>query len=99
MALKFDSRVNVGDVVNIIQHPLGGPKKFSQHKVLGHTSPVIQYGADTEEASSGSPVIFQDEVVALHKGFFKNANVGILISEIWADLNKKYGEYFIKVIL
>lgn len=65
----------LGDFVNIIQHPDGGPKQVVLRenrlvlipKLADGTRPVLQYVADTLDSSSGSPV-FNDEwnVMALH---------------------------------
>jgi V8-like Glu-specific endopeptidase len=58
-----------GDRVNIIQHPMGGPKQIAlYHNVVvfvGHKR--LQYLTDTMKGSSGSPVFdFNWQVVALH---------------------------------
>jgi endonuclease G len=69
-----DARVEVTNdtyaSVNIIQHPLGGPKMVALRNNLVYDSnyPKLRYFTDTEHGSSGSPV-FSDEwkVVALHR--------------------------------
>ncbi|MBC7930581.1 MAG: trypsin-like peptidase domain-containing protein [Rubrivivax sp.] len=69
-----DSRVEVTKEtylsVNIIQHPLGGPKMVALRNNLVYDGnyPKLRYFTDTEHGSSGSPV-FSDEwrVVALHR--------------------------------
>lgn len=58
-----------GERVNIIQHPMGGPKQLAlYHNVVvfvGHDR--LQYLTDTLPGSSGSPVFNSDwQVVALH---------------------------------
>lgn len=58
-----------GDFVNIIQHPLGGPKQIGiyQNMVMYADEEIIQYMTDTNNGSSGSPVVNSDwEVVAIH---------------------------------
>lgn len=61
--------IRVGNKVNIIQHPAGGPKQIAMNdnevKYVDNT--IIQYITDTLPGSSGSP-IFNDswEVVGLH---------------------------------
>ena len=58
--------------VNIIQHPKGSPLKvvLTQNHVTGAISDKrVHYVADTDDGSSGSPVLNQRwEVVALHHG-------------------------------
>lgn len=61
--------VRADDFVNIIQHPLGGPKQIGIYNnlVMYVDEDIVQYMTDTEEGSSGSPVLNSDwEVVALH---------------------------------
>jgi V8-like Glu-specific endopeptidase len=58
-----------GDRVNIIQHPMGGPKQIAlYHNIVvfvGHNR--LQYLTDTMKGSSGSPVFDRNwRVVALH---------------------------------
>ncbi len=57
------------DVVNIIQHPGGGPKRLALYHnlVTYHDDDRIQYLTDTLPGSSGSPVFDSNwNVVALH---------------------------------
>lgn len=61
--------VRADDFVNIIQHPLGGPKQIGIYNnlVMYSDDNIVQYMTDTQEGSSGSPVLNSDwEVVALH---------------------------------
>ncbi|HEY6058125.1 MAG TPA: trypsin-like peptidase domain-containing protein [Candidatus Limnocylindrales bacterium] len=61
--------VNVGDRVNIIQHPNGEPKQISffSNVVVFVGGGRVQYLTDTEPGSSGSPVFDRAwNVVALH---------------------------------
>ncbi|MCA8927321.1 MAG: endonuclease [Alphaproteobacteria bacterium] len=67
-----EGKVLVGEPLNIIQHPNGGPKQiaFRDNRLLHLTDDpdlFLHYSTDTEPGSSGSPV-FNDawEVVALH---------------------------------
>jgi endonuclease G len=65
-------KTDIGDPINIIQHPRGGLKQiaFRENKILALTSSeprFLFYSTDTEPGSSGSPC-FNDqwELVALH---------------------------------
>jgi hypothetical protein len=63
------TRVDVGDRVNIIQHPNGLPKQISFYSnvVVFVGTDRVQYLTDTEPGSSGSPVFDRHwNVVALH---------------------------------
>jgi V8-like Glu-specific endopeptidase len=69
-ALAMDkAKIKVGDPVNIIQHPGGGPKQISlfANVVVFAGDRRIQYLTDTLPGSSGSPVFdAQWNLVALH---------------------------------
>ncbi len=59
----------LGDLVNIIQHPDGRPKEavLRENQIVSRLGTVLHYVADTEPGSSGSPVFnVQFAVVALH---------------------------------
>jgi V8-like Glu-specific endopeptidase len=61
--------LKVGDHVNIIQHPGGGPKQISliANVVVFVSSSRVQYLTDTLPGSSGSPVFDKEwNLVALH---------------------------------
>jgi V8-like Glu-specific endopeptidase len=79
------------DFVNIIQHPHGGPKLYvdEDNPVTKTISGTIIYEADTDDGSSGSPVLNEDfRIVALHHtgGVFENK--GSFIGKIRAMLTK-----------
>jgi hypothetical protein len=71
LTLDATHTVQLGDRVNIIQHPRGLPKKISfQNNLVEYVDKTyIHYQTATDEGSSGSPV-FDDQwqVVALHHG-------------------------------
>lgn len=62
--------VHVDDTLIIIQHPLGYTKKFALESfaVRDVHEALVEYVADTQDGSSGSPVFNQSmHVVALHR--------------------------------
>lgn len=67
--LRTQGKVVAGEPVNLIGHPRGRLKEIAvrDSRLLQQTDDFLQYSADTEPGSSGSPV-FNDqwEVVALH---------------------------------
>ncbi|TDQ51530.1 trypsin-like peptidase domain-containing protein [Actinorugispora endophytica] len=67
--LRTQGKVVTGESVNIVGHPMGRLKEITVrgNRVDQQTEDFLQYSADTERGSSGSPV-FNDqwEVVALH---------------------------------
>jgi V8-like Glu-specific endopeptidase len=62
-------KINVGEMVTIIQHPSGLPKEVAarENQLLKIADKTLLYATDTAPGSSGSPV-FNDswQVVALH---------------------------------
>lgn len=67
--LRTQGKIVTGEPVNLIGHPMGRLKEITirASRVDQQTEDFLQYSADTERGSSGSPV-FNDqwEVVALH---------------------------------
>ena len=97
-----ECRVNDGEFVNIIQHPMGGPKVVAlYHNVVVYSDDDrIQYLTDTLPGSSGSPVFRSDwSLVGIHHagrsaklGTSGNAtirNEGITINRLIQDLREK----------
>ncbi|OSI68623.1 hypothetical protein BSZ22_20895 [Bradyrhizobium canariense] len=93
----------LGDFVNIIQHPDGRPKEavIRENQLVARSGTTLDYIADTEPGSSGSPVLnVQFALVALHhwgtphreltdengKTIPKTVNEGIRASSISSDL-------------
>lgn len=63
------AEISVGDRVNIVQHPGGGPKQMAfYHNLVAYADDKrVQYLTDTLPGSSGSPVFDKDwRLVALH---------------------------------
>lgn len=89
--LLLSPRKVTGDErVNIIQHPLGTPLKavLTQNRVAAVTGSRLQYVADTDEGSSGSPVFDQSwSVVALHhsgKPWGGDQDLGATAKRLWS---------------
>jgi V8-like Glu-specific endopeptidase len=69
LPLKQTAAVAVGDMVSIIQHPLGGPKQvaLTSNEVINIYDHRVQYVTDTLPGSSGAPVFNSAwEVIAIH---------------------------------
>lgn len=68
--IESPGKVLTGMPVNIVQHPGGGPRQFavSNNRLLDILpTGFLQYEADTDHGSSGSPVFNPDwELIALH---------------------------------
>ena len=96
----------LGEVANIIQHPRGDFKQvvLRENRLVSRLDYVLQYVADTEPGSSGSPVFNNDwQIIALHHwggpspmviptlapGTSYEINEGVRISSIVKDLRLK----------
>ncbi len=93
----------VGERVNILQHPRGGPQEVGlrQNRLEGVVGDFLHYGTDTEPGSSGSPVCNdQWQLAALHHAGVPDrnaqgevigwkANEGVRISSIYRDLQER----------
>ncbi|MGB8315428.1 MAG: DNA/RNA non-specific endonuclease [Aestuariivirga sp.] len=96
----------LGEVANIIQHPRGDFKQIvlRENRLVSRLDYVLQYVADTEPGSSGSPVFNNEwQVIALHHwggpspmaipalapGASYEINEGVRISSIVKDLRLK----------
>ena len=79
-----------GDQIIIFQHPQARPKEFSVDKILCVEKPFVQYRADTDDGSSGSPVVTTTglKLIAVHHGGEAELgyNRGTLCSEILVHL-------------
>ena len=96
-----------GQYANVIQHPAGRPKEIAlrNNVVDGIYANVIRYTTDTENGSSGSPVLNNSwKVIALHhaagepdaqSGRSKN-NEGIRIDAILKYMRSKYTREILK---
>lgn len=67
--IRESGKALVGEHINIIQHPAGGPKKIAirQNKITALKNNFLHYTTDTKQGSSGSGA-FNDnwQLVALH---------------------------------
>ena len=78
-----------GDQIIIFQHPQAIAKGFSADKILSVEKPFVQYRADTDDGSSGSPVVTTTglKLIAVHHGGkAESYNRGTLCSEILTHL-------------
>jgi endonuclease G len=72
--IKQQGKIRLGDPVNIIHHPGGGPKSITVHNSNflhiaddEDLNDILWYSSDTEPGSSGAPVFNNRwEIVALH---------------------------------
>lgn len=79
----------VGDDIFIFQHPMGKPKQFSYEKIICIEHPYVYYIADTSKGSSGSPVLWKLQLMAIHLAGSEQDqyNKGTLFSAIINDLH------------
>lgn len=79
-----------GHPVQILQHPKTLPMKLAFGTVGDISGHRLSYDANTDEGSSGSPVLTADwQVVALHRDGGATRNRGILCAPILRDLETK----------
>ena len=67
--IKQSGKALVGELVNIIQHPEGQPQQVAlrNNEITDVFENFLHYSADTEQGSSGSPVLnMQWQLTALH---------------------------------
>lgn len=101
--IEKSGKVLVGERLNIVQHPRGGPQKVGlrRNELESVDGDYLIYGTDTESGSSGSPVCNDQWLLAaLHHasvperdegGNFVRwvANEGVRISSIVADVRER----------
>lgn len=89
MDFKEETEIEKGDVVFIFQHPGGKGKQFSNDKIIRVNTPYVYYEANTDGGSSGSPVLRNFKVVAIHHtgNIVQGYNYGTLCSAIIEHLN------------
>lgn len=111
LGTPFDIKEN--DTVIIVQHPLGAPKQFALDAMAIRSvdDQKIQYVADTQKGSSGSPVFNSSmHVVALHHAESQQdlmvdgkeetiwRNQGIRISRVMDDLTANGIEFLTQAV-
>jgi endonuclease G, mitochondrial len=110
-ALRVGPQLNVA--VNIIQHPMGEPKRVGLRNNLVTTSTDrdLRYLTDTRKGSSGSPVLDDGwQVVALHRASRRvdnvtfqgqrtaHVNVGTHIQTILAHLAERFPDVHREIV-
>jgi V8-like Glu-specific endopeptidase len=83
-----------GDRICIIQHASGRRKQFSNNSIVDVQYPFVHYDVDTEDGSSGSPVlrnVWKLQLIAIHSSGNETelVNKGILFSAIIDDLHDR----------
>ena len=106
------AKPEVGDNVNIIQHPGGGPKRVAIRNNLIYRAnyPIVSYFTDTDGGSSGSPVCTDDwNVVAMHRAWKAVPNVqfqgkpvpcvneGVQVAAILEDLKQNHNALYTEI--
>ena len=89
MDFKEETEVEKDDKVMIFQHPRGKPAQFSNEAISDVIRPFVRYKANTDHGSSGSPVLRNLDVIAIHHGGNEEElfNEGTLCSAIIQHLN------------
>ena len=82
--------ISLGDEIFIPQHPKGRPKELSHGKIMAANLPFVYYKADTGKGSSGAPVFWRLNLVAVHQEEREEQkyNKGALCREILSHLNE-----------
>lgn len=89
--IETTGKVKMGEAINIIQYPMGGPKQYAYTEntvsLINEEKGLIRYTTDTQSASSGSPAFNQYyEVAALHHMSIPvvvNGNIMTKKNEVW----------------
>ena len=81
--IRETGKILIGKNVNIIQHPMGGGKKFATegNGLIDRLENFLHYQTDTEPGSSGSPC-FNDfwEIIALHHSSVPRMRDGVVLN-------------------
>ncbi|XP_046846813.1 uncharacterized protein LOC124440465 [Xenia sp. Carnegie-2017] len=98
---KIRVNENKTDIVYIVQHPKGKPKRISASPICKLDENDVYYLADTDDGSSGSPVFFCKKgevyVLAVHKiggttlDNGQKANRGVLVSSVLENVYRELG--------
>ena len=92
-------QAEVGDDIFIFQHPNGMPKQFSYEKIIRMDYPYVYYMADTDEGSSGSPVLWKLQLMAIHlvgneeDGYNKGTMFSAILNDLHTGSNIDQGNY------
>ena len=86
----------------ILQYPLGKDLSFSYSKILNIKGNIILHSANTDNGSSGSPIIKRDlnnkdYIIGLHySGIHNKFNLANLFNYIFEDIIKQFNNKFYK---
>lgn len=91
------AKILVGQPVNIVQHPDGGPKTWvtmNENRVIDVSDDgFLQYTADTLQGSSGSPVFSKAwELVGLHHSGVPETHDGKIVAVDGSEWNEDMGD-------
>ncbi|MEM9470625.1 MAG: DNA/RNA non-specific endonuclease, partial [Pseudomonadota bacterium] len=93
--IRETGKILLGNNVNIIQHPMGGGKKYATegNGLIDRLENFLHYQTDTEPGSSGSPA-FNDfwEVVALHHSSVPRTRDGVILNVDGQPWNHTQGD-------
>ena len=91
------AKILIGQPVNIVQHPNGGPKTWvtmNENRLIDISDEgFLQYTADTLQGSSGSPLFSRAwELVGLHRSGVPEMHKGKIVAVDGSEWNEDMGD-------